>query len=142
VYLLSHVDDLKISHVDANVVTEVIGLLESEFGNEAPLTKSRGKVHEYLGMVIDYSIPGKVMFTMIDYIKSMLSDLPEDMDDTVPTPAAFYVFEVTNQRQNLTRTSASCIITTRQKHLFLCKRARLDTLTAVAFLSTRVKVTR
>ena len=32
--ILWHVDDLKISHVDADVVTEVIGLLESEFGKE------------------------------------------------------------------------------------------------------------
>ena len=86
--ILWHIDDLKISHVDADVVTEVIGLLESEFGKETHLTKSRGKVHEYLGMIIDYSIPGKVMFTMIDYIKSMLSELPKDMDGTAPTPAA------------------------------------------------------
>ena len=92
--ILWHVDDLKISHVDADVVTEVIGLLEPEFGKEAPLTKSRGKVHEYLGMIIDYSVPGKVMFTMIDYIKSMLSELPKDIYGTAPTPAASHLFEV------------------------------------------------
>ena len=96
--ILWHVDDLKISHVDADVVTEVINLLESEFGKEAPLTKSRGKVREYLGMVIDFSIRGKVMFTMIDYIKDMLrdlpKDLPKDMDGTAPTPAASHLFEV------------------------------------------------
>jgi hypothetical protein len=52
--ILWHVDDLKISHVDADVFTEVIGL-ESELRKEAPLTNSRGKkVHEYLGMVINY----------------------------------------------------------------------------------------
>ena len=31
-------------------------------------------------MVINYSILGKVMFTMIEYIKGMLNDLPKDMD--------------------------------------------------------------
>ena len=53
--ILWHVDDLKISHVDPKVVDTVIELLESEFGKEAPLTKSRGKVHEYLGMTIDFT---------------------------------------------------------------------------------------
>ena len=37
--VLWHVDDLKIFHVDPEVVTEVIGQLEKEFGVEAPLTK-------------------------------------------------------------------------------------------------------
>jgi hypothetical protein len=55
--------------VDADVVAEVIGLLESEFGKEAPSTNSWGKEHGYLGMVINYSMQGKVMFTMINYIE-------------------------------------------------------------------------
>jgi hypothetical protein len=58
--ILWHVDDLKISHVDPEVVTEVIDLLEQEFGKEAPLTKTRGHVHDYLGMTIDFSCAGKV----------------------------------------------------------------------------------
>jgi hypothetical protein len=53
--ILWHVDNLKISHVDPQVVTDVISQLNGEFGKEAPLTITRGKVHEYLGMVIDYS---------------------------------------------------------------------------------------
>ena len=51
-----HVDDLKISHVNKKVVTKVIDLLKKEFGKEAPLTVTRGKIHEYLGIKIDYSI--------------------------------------------------------------------------------------
>ena len=66
--ILWHVDDLKISHESTDVVTDMIDLLEMEFGNEAPLTKTRGKVHEYLGMTIDYSEKGKVKFSMIDYV--------------------------------------------------------------------------
>ena len=134
--ILWHVDDLKISHVDADVV---IGLLESEFGKEAPLTKSRGKVHEYLGMIIDYSVPGKIMFTMIDYIKSMLSELPKDMDGTAPTPAASHLFEVDESATKLDEDVSIMYHHNTARLLFLCKRARPDTQTAVAFLSTRVK---
>ncbi len=54
------VDDLKITHVDASVVTEVIKSVDKEFGVEAPITINRGKVHDYLGMTLDYSEEGKV----------------------------------------------------------------------------------
>ena len=40
--------------------------------------KTRVKFPEYLGLTIDFTLPGKVEFTMIDYIQEMLGDLPED----------------------------------------------------------------
>jgi hypothetical protein len=64
--ILWHVDDIQISHVDANVETNIIGQLESEFRKEVPLTIRRGKIHDYLGMKIDYSVPGKVPFSIIE----------------------------------------------------------------------------
>jgi len=44
---LSH---LKVSHVQSSVVDQFIADMEGEFGKETPLNKSRGKVHDYLGM--------------------------------------------------------------------------------------------
>jgi hypothetical protein len=38
----------------------IIKQMESEFGNKAPLSITRGKVHDYLGMRIDYTREGKV----------------------------------------------------------------------------------
>jgi len=70
--IIWHVDDLKVSHSDPAVVTNVIEMFQSEFGKEVPLTITRGKVHEYLGMKINFSAPGKVQFTMEEYIKGLL----------------------------------------------------------------------
>ena len=56
-----HVDDQKISCVDANEVTKMIQWLESEYGK---MKGSRGKRHDYLGMWLDYSIPGEVRISM------------------------------------------------------------------------------
>ena len=67
--ILWHIDDLKISHVDPAMVSNVITDLQSEFGKEAPLTIRHRKVHDYLGMTIGFSDPGKVKFTMINYIE-------------------------------------------------------------------------
>jgi Reverse transcriptase (RNA-dependent DNA polymerase) len=139
--VLWHVDDLKISHVDPNVVTSVIKQLEAEFGKEAPLTIMRGKVHDYLGMTLDYSLDDKVQIKMFDYIDNMVKDLPADMDGESATPAPNHLFEV-NAEENqvmLNKEQADMFHHNVAKLLFLCKRARPDIQTAVAFLCTRVK---
>jgi len=60
--------DLKISHVSENVVEYIIRCLNELFGKESPLTTSRGKVLEYFGFTLDYSIQGKVKISMYDYV--------------------------------------------------------------------------
>ena len=72
--LVWHVDDMKILHVDSRVVDNIIKTLEQEFGKEAPLTILRGKIHDYLGMVLDFTNPGKVAIRMEDYIRNMLTE--------------------------------------------------------------------
>jgi hypothetical protein len=74
--IIWHVDDLKISHVEPNVVNDIITLFEREFGKEAPLTVQRGRVHDYLGMCLDFNSPGKLVVTMESYIRSMIEEMP------------------------------------------------------------------
>ena len=62
-------DDLKISHTSKDVVSSVIDYLSKRYGKEAPITVKRGKVHRYLGMVLDYTIDGKVQISMNNYIE-------------------------------------------------------------------------
>ena len=67
-----HVDDLKISHLDTKVVTKIIAKLNDKYGKEAtgkevPLTVTRGKIHDYLGMILDFSEEGKVKVDMRKY---------------------------------------------------------------------------
>ena len=50
-----HVDDLKISHVDKQVVEQIITGLNERYGRETPISVHRGPVQEYLGMTIDYT---------------------------------------------------------------------------------------
>jgi len=58
------------------------------------LTVTRGKRHDYLGMTIDFSDPGNVTFTMIDYIHKMLEGLPEYMTGETVSPAAHHLFAI------------------------------------------------
>jgi hypothetical protein len=138
--VLWHVDDLKISHESPEVVTSVLKMLESEFGMDAPMTVTRGKTHNYLGMKISFEQKGAVKITMHDYINGMLESLPRDMDGTATTPASNHLFQVNKNTPVLLDPEKSEMFHHNvAKLLFLCKRARPDLQTAVAFLTTQVK---
>jgi hypothetical protein len=49
---------------------------------------SRGLVHEYLGMSLDYTVKGEVKITMVDYLEGVIGDFPEVIDGTAPTTAS------------------------------------------------------
>ena len=130
-----HVDDLKMSHVCKKVVDEFMSAMETEFGKETPLNVSRGKKHDCLGMEIDFSKPGEVAFQMIDCIKGVLQDAPDDMKGLANTPAAGHLFKV-NDKNPVILTSEkrdSCVHTVMQL-LHLSQRARPDIRTAKSFL--------
>jgi hypothetical protein len=140
--ILWHVDDLKICHIDAKVNSHIIDLIDDEFGKEAPLTITRGDIHDYLGMTLDYSEKGKVKIKMIDYMEKMLVDiiaLLDEMGGEAPTPAANHLFVVNNNQTKLDEQKAQFFHTYMAKTLLVCKRARPDLQTVVAFLCTRVK---
>jgi hypothetical protein len=137
--ILWHVDDLKISHIDPDVNTDIIEMIDNEFGKEAPLTITRGRIHDYLGMTLDFSEQGKVKIKMLDYVEKMLADLPAEMSGEAPTPAANHLFTVDENQTKVDEKKAQFFHTYVAKALFLCKRARPDLQTAVAFLCTRVK---
>jgi hypothetical protein len=136
--VLWHVDDMKISNVSEQTNTDIIKLIDDEFGEEAPLTVTRGKVHDYLGMTLDYSEGGKVKIKMIDYVEKMLADMPDEMMGEAPTPAANHLFTVDDDQEKVSESRAQVFHTYVAKTLFLCKRARPDLQTAVAFRCTRV----
>jgi hypothetical protein len=72
-----HVDNLKVSHVDPKEVTKFGEWLSKIYG--VSVATHRGIVHDYLGMIFDFSEKGKVMINMIKYIKGIINDFPEEI---------------------------------------------------------------
>ena len=135
-----HVDDIKLSHAENSVAEAVLAELEKEFGKEAPLTVTRGKVHEYLGMKIDFSQDGKVIFSMEENIEALLAEMPDDLKKgSATTPAANHLFTVNPQGVKLNEKKAENYHHLTAKLLYLCKQVRPDLQTAVSFLTTRVQ---
>jgi hypothetical protein len=137
--VLWHVDDLKISHVDSEVNESVLKSLNDKYREETPLTVTRGDLHDYLGMTLDYSTEGKVAIRMQDYVENMLLELPDDMSGSAVTPAAKHLFKVNKDAESLGEEQSDLFHSVTAKILFLCKRARPDVQTAIAFLCTRVQ---
>ena len=135
-----HVDDLKISHVDKNVVEDIIKALDSKYGNESPISVHRGPIQEYLGMTIDYSVKGKVSFSMPQYIEDLLLEYPDSiMKGTSTTPAANHLFQINENTEKLGATDAVLFHHLVAKLLYLGKRTRPDLPTAISFLCTRIQ---
>ena len=61
-----YVDDKKISHVESNVMTGVVKMIEKRFGK---MTVTRSKHYLFLGMSVTYKDDGTVDITMKDHIK-------------------------------------------------------------------------
>ena len=135
-----HVDDLKSSHVDPKVNDRFHNWLEQNYGDpEIGKVKAvRGKRHDYLAMVLDYSLPGVLKVDMTKYVKDMVEDFPEELQKH-KCPWSENLFKVDPKSDKLTKEKAEQFHTFVAKGLFVCKRARQDIQPAIAFLTTRVK---
>jgi hypothetical protein len=102
-----HVDDLKMSHVKADVLEQIVKKLNEKYGSDkVTLTVTCGKIHDHLGMTLDYSMPGKVTFTMHDYIKNLLDEVPADMECTAITPVVNNSFTINDNAEKLDSTKS------------------------------------
>ena len=135
-----HVDDLKSSHKDPKINDLFHKWLESKYGNPeiGQVKATRGKRHDYLAMVLDYSIPGKLQVDMTNYVKDMVNEFPGVIKPT-NCPWTDNLFKVDTNSPQLAKDKAEEFHTFVAKGLFVCKRARQDIQPAIAFLSTRVK---
>jgi hypothetical protein len=144
--LLFHVDDLKSSHSDPKVNGEFnIWLQMKYYGEHGKVVAHCGKIHDYLGMDLDYSKAGKVKIGMIlNYVgENMLRDFPEQLKEDTnisKTPAGDDLFNH-GQGKKLEEERAEQYHKMVAEGLFLCKkRARSGIVQpTIAVLCTRVK---
>ena len=135
-----HVDDLKVSHVDVKEVDKFILQMEGAFGADAPLSVSRGKAHDYLGMRLDFHTKGEVQIDMQHYIDMMLQDAPEDMKGVSNTPAAAHLFKTNSKDPKaLDEKRKKIFVHLVMQGLYLSQRGRPDIRTAISFLCGRLQ---
>jgi hypothetical protein len=89
-------------------------------------------------MIFDFSAKGKVMVTMMEYIKNIIRDFPEEITGTKTSPAADHLFTVRDPSlaKALPEEQAMAFHHVTAQLLFLSARARWDIQPATAFLTT------
>ena len=121
-----HVDDLKASHEDSKVIDDFIQWIKDKYEDEE-ITKvrvTRGKKHDYLGMNLDYSKPGKVIIEMKDYVRKMIEEFShmKEIVTKIQTPTAKHLFITRDNCPKLSKEKAEVFHTWAAKGLFLCQR--------------------
>ena len=145
--ILFHVDDCKLSHKDQKENNKMIKYLKKKYESifedgSGKMTVSRGKVHTYLGMTIDYTKRGQVAVTMFDYLKecvAIFDKVDPKANGTKSTAAPTNLFQVDEDCKKLPDDKKVVFHNLVAKVLYATKRARPDTCTSVSFLSKRVR---
>ena len=133
-----HVDDLKISHVEEQVVRSIIQKIQDNFGQHSELSMHIGKRHDYLGMILDFTTPGILEIDMSDYIQVILQDAPANLRGTSMVPAAKHLFTTRPDAPKISPQEQEICHHLTMQLMYLSQRGRPDIRTAVAFLSSRV----
>jgi hypothetical protein len=138
------------------VLDNIIVWLREEYENvftdgSGKMKVARGKVHKYLGMMLDFTVKYVVKMTMIEYVNEIIASWDKaclDFDDgfeilnnckKIATPAPEDLLKVDDSAVKLGSVKATVFHTIVAKELYVSKQARPDTSLAIAFLTTRVR---
>ncbi len=154
-----HMDDCKISHESIPVVDNTISWLKEDYkvlfeDGSGAMKVCRGKTHDYIGMTLDYSHDSEVHISMIKYIEDVWSTFQEvqvEFDNgfvevrrrskSQVTAAPTNLFVVNKECKPLNVEQQEMFHSCVGKALYFAKRARLDILPSISFLTKRVKKT-
>ena len=70
--------------------------LEEKYGSDniGHVEESHGKVHDYLGMKLDYTERGKLNIDMRNYLDSVINEFPYELPENVKCPWTEKLFKV------------------------------------------------
>ena len=105
---------------------------------------SRGKVHEYLGTTLDYTVSGQSRITMMSYIAEIITAFDKAYPKGKGTkssadPKNIFVINEDCKKMDQDKVVESQNIVA--KTLYATRRERPDTCTSITFLTTRVRST-
>ena len=130
-----YVDDLKISHINPEVVKNVIKQIESVYGK---MTISTGTTHVYVGININYGNNQEAYIDMIDHVQEAIDDFPEKCSSKVNSPAGAHLFEINDHATLIPESDRKIFHKIVSKLLFISNRARPDIVVPISFLTSRV----
>ena len=134
-----HVDNLKSTHINPKVNNEFLQWIKDRFGQLSEVKMTQGLLHNYIGMILDYSVPQQVSINMSHYVKKMVRDFPQENLKVVPVASPWNgnLFKVQHDSVPLEKEQAELFHTVTTQGLFLCKHGHPDI--AIAYLTMQVQ---
>jgi hypothetical protein len=108
-------------------------------GGTGAMTVSRGKIHKYLGMTLDYTVRGQVKITMFDYANKILTAFGNAEPKGGGTKTSEPSYSVDESCAKLAQNKAVEFYNLVANILYATKRSRPDTCTTITFLTARVR---
>ena len=147
--ILFHLYDWKMSHCKRKANDHMIKWLRQSYESifedgSGKISVIQGKVHEYLGMTLDYNVSGQVSITMFSSIEEILTTLDKAYlkgKGTKSSAEPDNIFVINEDCKKLDQEKSVEFQNLVTKTLYATKRERLDTRMAITFLKTRVRVT-
>jgi hypothetical protein len=117
-----HMYDLMISHTSNEAISQFLRVLKDIYGDN--LAENTGKVHDYLGMIFDFSDRDKVKINMTKYLSKVIAYFPEEIIGKTATPAGDHLFKVRDEGQKLNEEQADAFHHTVYQLLFASNQAQ------------------
>ena len=114
-----HVDNLMISHTSNEAISQFPRALKDIYGDN--LAENTGKVHDYLGMIFDFSDQDNIKINMTKYLTKVIVDFPEEIIGKAATPAGDHLFKVRDEGRKLNEEQADAFHHTVYQ-LFFCRK--------------------
>lgn len=130
--VIIYVDDLFMTCIVEKYIDELVDLIRNEFKE---VTVNNESIFTYLGMLFNFSIPGKALISMPNFTRDILELC--DVQGTKPTPANDKFLDEDNSKiLNLVEQKSFHSIVA--KLLFMAKRTRPDILFFISHAATKI----
>ena len=136
-----HVDDLLSSHHDSKVNDQFDAWTQRQYSKLKLVTIKCGRKHEFLGMLLDFSVDGYCHVIQDKYIDDIVLDWPEKFkdEDKVLIPASSSLFEKGGGGL-LCLNKVKIFHSIVAKGLLISKCSRPDITPTISVLSGRVRI--
>jgi len=105
--VLFYVDDIKLSHRNKKVLLDTAKDLAARYGEIKDLTVTRGDVHNFLGVTLDFREKKKLKIKMDGYVKEVIDEadakLKTKQRDQAKTPASMVLFKINSTSPELNK---------------------------------------
>ena len=108
--------------MDGKVIDDLLHNLNEKFETKFnKLTVCKSKVHDYIGINIEYINKDYVKFTMYNFIEDVLKDARDDINGLLPWPSDSKLFKVDRNLPRLSVEDVDYFPRMTAQLLFVCK---------------------